>query len=218
MAFRFNSSHGFVVPYKVFRFARNAIAIRRLARLPANRTWQLRGREEMPLFVFPRTKDPGKGTLYQRHQDHERPVRASIAPHLLRRAITCEGAAENGRKGHRSAAQAGIFDSSDETRTDQKLTSMAEGKVNLRAASKHFRILRQNAARMAARRFRTGNVAAGSVGPLYRRYLTPSRSATSANRLIVVANTRLAAMALAIVEITPTPMTGRAFPANAHTK
>jgi hypothetical protein len=48
--------------------------------------------------------------------------------------------------------------------------------------------------------------------------LTPNKSATRANTLIVVANTRLAAVELAIVEITPTPMTGRAFPAKAHTK
>jgi ferritin-like metal-binding protein YciE len=36
-------------------------------------------------FMFPEQKDPRNGTLYQRRQNHERPVRASIAGHLLRR-------------------------------------------------------------------------------------------------------------------------------------
>ena len=48
--------------------------------------------------------------------------------------------------------------------------------------------------------------------------MIPKNSATSANRLIVMAKPRLAAVELASVEITPTPITGSAFPAKAQTK
>src|SRR4029079_18581500 len=54
--------------------------------------------------VFPSTKDPRNGTLHQRHQNHERPVRASVTGYLLCRKATGEAAAENGRQ----AAQAGF--------------------------------------------------------------------------------------------------------------
>jgi hypothetical protein len=43
-------------------------------------------------------------------------------------------------------------------------------------------------------------------------YLIPKNSATSANRLMVAAKARLAAAGLASVEITQTPITGKAFP------
>src|SRR5450631_2066849 len=57
-------------------------------------------------------KDPRNGTLYQRHQDHERPVRAPAAGHLLCREAAGEGASENGREGDRQATQAGLPDPS----------------------------------------------------------------------------------------------------------
>jgi hypothetical protein len=43
-------------------------------------------------------------------------------------------------------------------------------------------------------------------------YVIPKNSAASANRLMVAAKARLAAVGLASVEITPTPITGKAFP------
>ena len=95
----------------VFEAFRNILFASRLALTSTEHEARIRPKKGVRPHV-PKTKDDRNGTVHQRHQDHERPVRASSAPHLLRRAITCEGAAENGRKGHRSAAQAGIFDSS----------------------------------------------------------------------------------------------------------
>jgi hypothetical protein len=43
-------------------------------------------------------------------------------------------------------------------------------------------------------------------------YLEPKTSAMNAKAAIVAANTRLAEVGLASVEMTPTPITGRAFP------
>src|SRR6266478_2614077 len=68
--------------------------------------------KEQPAPCSQNKKDASNGTLYPRHQDNERPVRASVAGHLLRREAACEGASENGREGDRPAAQAGFPDPS----------------------------------------------------------------------------------------------------------
>jgi hypothetical protein len=49
-------------------------------------------------------------------------------------------------------------------------------------------------------------------------YVIPNNRATSANRLMGAAKARLAAVGLASVEITPTPITGKAFPEKPQTK
>src|SRR6266516_5525941 len=62
-----------------------------------------RCKERLALSCCQNKKDVSNGTLYQRHQDDERPVRASVAGHLLRREAACESASENGREGDRPA-------------------------------------------------------------------------------------------------------------------
>ena len=47
----------------------------------------------------PSHEDRDDGTVYQRHQNNGRPVRALASGHLLRRETTREGAAEDGRQG-----------------------------------------------------------------------------------------------------------------------
>ena len=49
-------------------------------------------------------------------------------------------------------------------------------------------------------------------------YLEPKTSAMNAKAAIVAANTRLAEVGLASVEMTPTPITGRAFPEKTQTR
>src|SRR5665213_1278574 len=47
-----------------------------------------------PRGCVPKSRRMNHGTLYQRHQNHERPVRAPAAGHLLRREAAREGAAK----------------------------------------------------------------------------------------------------------------------------
>src|SRR4029453_1217284 len=100
------------VPSRRFRGLRNILSAGRLASISIEHEERASGRKKGLRLHVPQMKDDRNGTLHQRHQDHERPVHTSIAGHLLRRETTREGSAQNGRKGHRQAAQAGFFDPS----------------------------------------------------------------------------------------------------------
>src|SRR5712691_9452429 len=90
---------------------RNKLAVTRLALVSAIEHG--RAARNSPRRRVPRTKkDASNGTLYQRHQDDERPVRESVAGHLLCREAAGESASENGREGDRPATQAGFPDPS----------------------------------------------------------------------------------------------------------
>src|SRR4029450_7962540 len=96
--------------HNVFLARRNILALARLALVSAI---EHAGAARKPaLSCSQNKKDASNGTLYQRHQDDERPVRASAAGHLLRRETACESASKNGREGDRPATQAGFFDPS----------------------------------------------------------------------------------------------------------
>src|ERR1700722_10639512 len=70
-----------LVPFFVSKMCRNNTAIDWLGLISA--TGRISVPNETGAVPSPEQKDPANGTLYQRHQDHGRPVLASIAGHLL---------------------------------------------------------------------------------------------------------------------------------------
>jgi len=70
----------------------------------------------------------------------------------------------------------------------------------------------------AAFLFLKGGHRHGSNRDYGARYRLPKYSATRAKAAMVAANARLAATGPASVEMTPMPITGNAFPANAQMK